>query len=56
MRFLYYRHLCRRAGMFVTKFFDGCVPVMDLQQEDKKLLAMVSWELHHYIQLMDKVK
>ncbi|XP_008318853.1 methionine--tRNA ligase, cytoplasmic isoform X2 [Cynoglossus semilaevis] len=45
-----------RAGMFVTKFFDGCVPVMDLQQEDKKLLAMVSWELQHYIQLMDKVK
>ncbi|XP_023138691.1 methionine--tRNA ligase, cytoplasmic isoform X1 [Amphiprion ocellaris] len=45
-----------RAGMFVTKFFEGCVPVMELQQEDKKLLALVGWELQQYIQLMDKVK
>lgn len=45
-----------RAGMFVTKFFEGCVPVMDLQQEDKRLLALVGWELQQYIQLMDKVK
>ncbi|KAM9408480.1 LOW QUALITY PROTEIN: methionine--tRNA ligase, cytoplasmic [Pholidichthys leucotaenia] len=45
-----------RAGMFVTKFFDSCVPVMDLQQDDKKLLAVVNWELHQYIQLMDKIK
>ncbi|KAF7664575.1 hypothetical protein LDENG_00169560 [Lucifuga dentata] len=45
-----------RAGMFVSKFFDGYVPVMELQQEDKKLLAQVGWELHQYIQLMDKVK
>ena len=48
--------LSSRAGMFVTKFFDGCVPVMELQQEDKKLLALVGWELQQYIQLMDKVK
>uniref|UniRef100_A0A667XA99 Methionine--tRNA ligase, cytoplasmic n=1 Tax=Myripristis murdjan TaxID=586833 RepID=A0A667XA99_9TELE len=45
-----------RAGMFVSKFFDGCVPVMELQQEDKRLLAQVGWELRQYIQLMDKVK
>ncbi|KAM8868759.1 methionine--tRNA ligase, cytoplasmic isoform 1-T1 [Synchiropus picturatus] len=45
-----------RAGMFVAKFFDGCVPAMELQQEDKKLLALVGWELQQYIQLMDKVK
>lgn len=45
-----------RAGMFVTKFFEGRVPVMDLQQEDKRLLALVGWELQQYIQLMDKVK
>uniref|UniRef100_A0AAX7UX19 Methionine--tRNA ligase, cytoplasmic n=1 Tax=Astatotilapia calliptera TaxID=8154 RepID=A0AAX7UX19_ASTCA len=45
-----------RAGMFVTKFFEGCVPVMELQEEDKKLLALVSWELQQYIQLMDKIK
>lgn len=45
-----------RAGMFVTKFFEGCVPVMDLQLEDKRLLALVAWELQQYIQLMDKVK
>ncbi|XP_062261395.1 methionine--tRNA ligase, cytoplasmic isoform X2 [Platichthys flesus] len=45
-----------RAGMFVTKFFEGCVPAMELQQEDKKLLALVNWELQQYIQLMDKVK
>lgn len=42
--------------MFVTKFFGGCVPAMELQQEDKKLLAVVGWELQQYIQLMDKVK
>lgn len=42
--------------MFVAKFFEGCVPVMELQQEDKKLLALVGWELQQYIQLMDKVK
>ncbi|XP_061582704.1 methionine--tRNA ligase, cytoplasmic isoform X2 [Cololabis saira] len=45
-----------RAGMFVTKFFEGRVPVMELQQEDKKFLAVVGWELQQYIQLMDKVK
>ncbi|XP_057703251.1 methionine--tRNA ligase, cytoplasmic isoform X2 [Corythoichthys intestinalis] len=45
-----------RAGMFVSKFFDGCVPAMELLQEDKKLLALVGWELQQYIQLMDKVK
>lgn len=45
-----------RAGMFVTKFFKGCVPAMELQQEDKKLLALVGWELQQYIQLMDRVK
>uniref|UniRef100_A0A3B3DRE3 Methionine--tRNA ligase, cytoplasmic n=1 Tax=Oryzias melastigma TaxID=30732 RepID=A0A3B3DRE3_ORYME len=45
-----------RAGMFVTKFFEGCVPVMELQREDKELLAVVGWELQQYIQLMDKVK
>ncbi|XP_067360488.1 methionine--tRNA ligase, cytoplasmic isoform X2 [Channa argus] len=45
-----------RAGMFVTKFFEGRVPVMELQQEDITLLALVGWELQQYIQLMDKVK
>uniref|UniRef100_A0A8C2Z3Y0 Methionine--tRNA ligase, cytoplasmic n=1 Tax=Cyclopterus lumpus TaxID=8103 RepID=A0A8C2Z3Y0_CYCLU len=45
-----------RGGMFVTKFFEGIVPVMELQQEDKTLLALVGWELQQYIQLMDKVK
>ncbi|KAF3856552.1 hypothetical protein F7725_017275, partial [Dissostichus mawsoni] len=45
-----------RAGMFVTKFFEGCVPAMELQQEDKRLLALVGWELQQYIQLLDKVK
>ncbi|XP_038553437.1 methionine--tRNA ligase, cytoplasmic isoform X2 [Micropterus salmoides] len=45
-----------RAGMFVAKFFEGCVPAMELQQEDKKLLALVGWELQQYIQHMDKVK
>uniref|UniRef100_A0A8C5I1E9 Methionine--tRNA ligase, cytoplasmic n=2 Tax=Gouania willdenowi TaxID=441366 RepID=A0A8C5I1E9_GOUWI len=45
-----------RSAMFVTKFFEGRVPVMELQREDKKLLALVGWELQQYIQLMDKVK
>ncbi|KAM6977853.1 methionine--tRNA ligase, cytoplasmic [Aplochiton taeniatus] len=45
-----------RAGMFVGKFFEGVVPVMELRQEDKSLLAQVGWELRQYLQLMDKVK
>ncbi|XP_019900678.2 methionine--tRNA ligase, cytoplasmic isoform X3 [Esox lucius] len=45
-----------RAGMFVSKFFENCVPAMDLQPEDKRLLALVGWELKQYISLMDKVK
>uniref|UniRef100_A0A8C5BEK6 Methionine--tRNA ligase, cytoplasmic n=1 Tax=Gadus morhua TaxID=8049 RepID=A0A8C5BEK6_GADMO len=45
-----------RAGMFVTKFFEGCVPAMELLAEDKTLLAQVGWELRQYISLMDKVK
>lgn len=45
-----------RAGMFVCKFFEGCVPVMELQKEDQRLLAQVGWELRQYVQLMDKVR
>uniref|UniRef100_A0AAZ3RAM6 Methionine--tRNA ligase, cytoplasmic n=1 Tax=Oncorhynchus tshawytscha TaxID=74940 RepID=A0AAZ3RAM6_ONCTS len=45
-----------RAGMFVSKFFESCVPAMALQQEDKRLLAQVGWELKQYINLMDRVK
>ncbi|XP_048878717.1 methionine--tRNA ligase, cytoplasmic isoform X1 [Brienomyrus brachyistius] len=45
-----------RAGMFVTKFFNGCVPEMVLQQEDRRLLAQVGWELRQYIQLLDRVR
>ncbi|XP_062853536.1 methionine--tRNA ligase, cytoplasmic isoform X2 [Trichomycterus rosablanca] len=45
-----------RAGMFVSKFFDGVVPEMVLQDEDKRLIAQVCWELKQYIQLLDKVK
>lgn len=45
-----------RAGMFVCKFFESCVPQVTLQEEDKRLLAQVGWELKQYIQLLDKVK
>ncbi|XP_035242728.1 methionine--tRNA ligase, cytoplasmic [Anguilla anguilla] len=45
-----------RAGMFVTRFFEGSVPQMELLQEDLKLLAQVGWELRQYIQLLDKVR
>ncbi|XP_064858124.1 methionine--tRNA ligase, cytoplasmic [Oncorhynchus nerka] len=45
-----------RAGMFVSKFFESCVPAMALQQDDKRLLAQVGWELKQYINLMDRVK
>ncbi|KAJ8358934.1 hypothetical protein SKAU_G00154590 [Synaphobranchus kaupii] len=45
-----------RAGMFVTKFFEGSVPEMKLLQEDLNLLARVGWELRQYIQLLDKVR
>lgn len=42
--------------MFVSKFFNGCVPEIVLQDEDKRLIAQVSWELKQYIQLLDKVR
>ncbi|KAL6086355.1 hypothetical protein STEG23_000153 [Scotinomys teguina] len=45
-----------RAGMFVSKFFGGCVPEMVLAQEDRRLLAHISWELQHYHQLLEKVR
>lgn len=45
-----------RAGMFVSKFFEGRVPEMVLQDEDKRLIAQVCWELKQYIQLLDKVR
>ncbi|KAI4871650.1 hypothetical protein NFI96_019898 [Prochilodus magdalenae] len=45
-----------RAGMFVGKFFDGRVPEIVLQDEDKRLIAQVSWELKQYIHLLDKVR
>ncbi|XP_077053752.1 methionine--tRNA ligase, cytoplasmic-like isoform X2 [Siphateles boraxobius] len=45
-----------RAGMFVSKFFDGCVPEMLLNEDDKRLIAQVCWELQQYITLLDKVR
>uniref|UniRef100_A0A8C9W7U7 Methionine--tRNA ligase, cytoplasmic n=1 Tax=Scleropages formosus TaxID=113540 RepID=A0A8C9W7U7_SCLFO len=45
-----------RAGMFASKFFEGRVPQMELQQEDKRLLAQVGFELRQYIQLLDRVR
>ncbi len=42
--------------MFVCKFFDGCVPEMLLNEDDKRLIAQVCWELKQYIQLLDKVR
>jgi len=42
--------------MFVTKFFEGRVPAMELLAEDKTLLAQVGWELRQYIALLDKVR
>ncbi|XP_013926569.1 PREDICTED: methionine--tRNA ligase, cytoplasmic [Thamnophis sirtalis] len=45
-----------RAGTFVCKFFGGCVPTMDLTQDDKRLLAHITLELRQYNQLLEKVK
>ncbi|XP_069042552.1 methionine--tRNA ligase, cytoplasmic isoform X2 [Lepisosteus oculatus] len=45
-----------RAAMFVSKFFESCVPAMELQEEDKRLLAVTSWELKQYIQLLERVR
>ncbi|KAG7478203.1 hypothetical protein MATL_G00078100 [Megalops atlanticus] len=45
-----------RAGMFVSKFFEGRVPQTELQPEDSRLLAQVVWELRQYIQLLDRVR
>ncbi|XP_052021421.1 methionine--tRNA ligase, cytoplasmic [Apodemus sylvaticus] len=45
-----------RAGMFVSKFFGGCVPEMALTHDDRRLVAHVSWELQRYHQLLEKVR
>uniref|UniRef100_A0A8C6Y6N3 Methionine--tRNA ligase, cytoplasmic n=1 Tax=Naja naja TaxID=35670 RepID=A0A8C6Y6N3_NAJNA len=45
-----------RAGTFVCKFFGGCVPTMDLTQDDMRLLAHITLELRQYNQLLEKVK
>ncbi|XP_074125978.1 methionine--tRNA ligase, cytoplasmic isoform X2 [Sminthopsis crassicaudata] len=45
-----------RAGMFVCKFFGGCVPKMTLTPDDQRLLAHVTLELHQYHQLLEKVR
>ncbi|XP_060678867.1 methionine--tRNA ligase, cytoplasmic [Hemiscyllium ocellatum] len=45
-----------RAGMFVSKFFESTVPEMDLNLEDKWLLAQISWELQQYNRLLEKVR
>uniref|UniRef100_G1S689 Methionine--tRNA ligase, cytoplasmic n=1 Tax=Nomascus leucogenys TaxID=61853 RepID=G1S689_NOMLE len=45
-----------RAGMFVSKFFGGCVPEMVLTPDDQRLLAHVTLELQHYHQLLEKVR
>ncbi|KAM6215639.1 methionine--tRNA ligase, cytoplasmic [Rhynchocyon petersi] len=45
-----------RAGMFVSKFFGGCVPEMVLTSDDQRLLAHVTLELRHYHQLLEKVR
>ncbi|XP_051865336.1 methionine--tRNA ligase, cytoplasmic [Pristis pectinata] len=45
-----------RAGMFVGKFFEGCVPPMELMAEDRRLLAQVTLELQQYIQSLERVR
>ncbi|XP_066564500.1 methionine--tRNA ligase, cytoplasmic [Amia ocellicauda] len=45
-----------RSGMFVCKFFEGQVPAMVLEEEDRRLLALTAWELRQYTQLMEKVR
>ncbi|XP_042554621.1 methionine--tRNA ligase, cytoplasmic isoform X2 [Dipodomys spectabilis] len=45
-----------RAGMFVSKFFGGCVPEMVLTPDDQRLLAHITLELQHYHQLLEKVR
>lgn len=45
-----------RAGMFVSKFFGGCVPEMVLTSDDRRLLAHVTLELQHYHQLLEKAR
>ncbi|KAM9228744.1 methionine--tRNA ligase, cytoplasmic isoform 3-T3 [Dugong dugon] len=45
-----------RAGMFVSKFFGGCVPEMVLMPDDQRLVAHVTLELQHYHQLLEKVR
>ncbi|KAH0629011.1 hypothetical protein JD844_010741 [Phrynosoma platyrhinos] len=45
-----------RAGSFVCKFFGGHVPAMELNQDDKRLLAHITLELRQYNHLLEKVK
>uniref|UniRef100_A0A8D0GQP8 Methionine--tRNA ligase, cytoplasmic n=1 Tax=Sphenodon punctatus TaxID=8508 RepID=A0A8D0GQP8_SPHPU len=45
-----------RAGMFVSKFFGGRVPTMELSPDDQRLLAHITLELRQYNQLLEKVR
>uniref|UniRef100_F7EDY6 Methionine--tRNA ligase, cytoplasmic n=1 Tax=Ornithorhynchus anatinus TaxID=9258 RepID=F7EDY6_ORNAN len=45
-----------RAGSFVCKFFGGRVPAMELNGDDRRLLAQVALELRHYHQLLERVR
>uniref|UniRef100_UPI00358F6303 methionine--tRNA ligase, cytoplasmic n=1 Tax=Myxine glutinosa TaxID=7769 RepID=UPI00358F6303 len=45
-----------RAGMFVTRFFGGHVPSLELTTEDVTFLAQTTRLLHQYLQHMDKAR
>lgn len=45
-----------RALTFLTKNFDNVIPEIILMDQDKALIAEINREVHHYINLMEKIK
>ena len=42
--------------MFLSNNFNKQMPTITLNEEDKKLIALVNRELKQYIELMDRIK
>ncbi|GIY42148.1 methionine--tRNA ligase, cytoplasmic, partial [Caerostris extrusa] len=45
-----------RALSFISNNFDGCIPEMILQYDDKKLIAQVDRELNYYVRWMGNIR
>ena len=45
-----------RALVFVSNFFNGEIPELHITDDDKELVALVTRELHKYVDNLEKIK